>query len=80
MVNTVDGAAKAEILVSIPAGVYQYVEGEMRLPAGLPDGEYAYTLKADGRTLSQGLAIVGEYTRIPDGSGVQDIDYRQYGE
>ena len=80
LVNTVDGAAKAALPFPIAAGVYQYAEAKLRLPEGLPDGEYAYTLTAEGRTLSQGIAIVGQYSRIPDGSGVEDINFAQYGE
>lgn len=80
LTSTVDASVKAALPFPIAAGVYQYAEAKLRLPAGLPDGEYAYTLSAEGRTLSQGIAIVGQYDRIPDGSGVENIEFKQYGE
>ena len=72
--------------VSLPVEVVTtknlYLEVEVTMPSKkLPEGEYVYEMTSeDGRTLSKGVAIVGDYT--PDNVDYEDneIIYKQYGE
>ena len=72
--------------VSLPVEVVTtknlYIEVEVTMPSKkLPEGEYVYEMTSeDGRTLSKGVAIVGDYT--PDNVDYEDneIIYKQYGE
>ena len=72
--------------VSLPVEVVTskilYIEVEVTmLSKKLPEGEYVYEMTSeDGRTLSKGVAIVGDYT--PDNVDYEDneIIYKQYGE
>ena len=72
--------------VSLPVEVVTtknlYIEVEVTMTSKrLPEGEYVYEMTSeDGRTLSKGVAIVGDYT--PDNVDYEDneIIYKQYGE
>lgn len=46
------------------------------LPAGLPDGEYEYTLLAGDVPVSTGLLVIGDYTKPNEYNKV--ITYEQY--
>ena len=47
----------------------------------LPEGEYVYELTSDdGRALSKGVAIVGDYTPNIVNNEDDEIIYKQYGE
>ena len=48
----------------------------IELPAGLPDGEYEYTLSSEGDTLSTGLLVVGDYSEPNEYD--KNITYEQY--
>ena len=68
--------------VEVVAAKNLYIEVEVTMPSKkLPEGEYVYEMTSeDGRTLSKGVAIVGDYT--PDNVDYEDdeIIYKQYGE
>lgn len=53
-----------------------YYNLAIELPAGLPDGEYEYTLSSEGETLSTGLLVVGDYSKPNEYEKV--ITYEQY--
>ena len=48
----------------------------IELPAGLPDGEYEYTLSSEGDSLSTGLLVVGDYSKPNEYD--KNITYEQY--
>lgn len=68
--------------VEVVAAKNLYIEVEVTMTSKkLPEGEYVYELaEEDGRTLSKGVAVVGDY--IPDIVDNEDneIIYKQYGE
>lgn len=53
-----------------------YFNLAIELPAGLTDGEYEYTLSAEGETLSTGLLVVGDYSKPNEYD--KNITYEQY--
>jgi len=53
-----------------------YFNLAIELPAGLPDGEYEYTLSSEGDTLSTGLLVVGDYSKPNEYD--KNITYEQY--
>ena len=68
--------------VEVVAAKNLYTEIEVTMTSKrLPEGEYVYELTSeDGRTLSKGVAVVGDYTPdIVDNEG-NEIIYKQYGE
>lgn len=73
---------KVSLPVEVVAAKNLYTEVEVTMTSKrLPEGEYVYELAGDdGRTLSKGVAIVGDYT--PDFVDNEDneIIYKQYGE
>lgn len=75
-----DNSTQVVLPFAIPAGVYQYAEGRIRLPEGLPCGDYTYTLTGEGRTIAQGVARVGSYERHEEGQGITDFEFIQNGE
>lgn len=57
-----------------------YLRGTIRLPAGLPDGEYEYALSEDGQVLGRGVAQVGDYAPVTAAPKEQQtITFKQYG-
>ena len=80
LVCVLDKALKMALPFAVPAGVYQYAEGRIKLAEGLPEGDYTYTLTGEGRTLSQGVARVGAYKRHKEGQGITDFVFVQNGE
>ena len=68
--------------VEVVAAKNLYIEVEVTMPSKkLPEGEYVYELAGeDGRALSKGIAVVGDYTpNIVDNEDKETI-YKQYGE
>lgn len=57
-----------------------YALGTVRLPEGLPTGEYEYRLSEGQQTLSSGVAQVGDYKAVPQQKSNQTITFKQYGE
>ena len=72
--------------ISLPVEVVTaknlYIEVEVTMTSKrLPDGEYVYELAGeDGRALSKGVAIVGDYTPDVVDNEDNEIIYKQYGE
>lgn len=63
-------------------GIYEfgYIRGTIKLPAGLPDGEYEYRLAEGTQTMSSGVAQVGDYRAVPvPPAESKTITFRQYG-
>ena len=54
--------------------LYYYLA--VSLPENVPDGEYEYTLSAEGETLSTGLLVVGDYSKPNEYD--KNITYEQY--
>ena len=78
LTSVLDAALKVVLPFAVPAGVYQYAEGKVRLPDDLPVGDYGYTLSEGGRTVSQGVARIGSYDRHAEGGrGVEDFEFSQ---
>lgn len=62
-------------------GVYEfgYMRGTIKLPAGLPDGEYEYRLAQGTETMSSGVAQVGDYTPVTvPPKEEKTINFKQY--
>lgn len=68
--------------VEVMAAKNLYIEVEVTMTSKrLPEGEYVYELAGDdGRTLSKGVAIVGDYTLDIVDNEDNEIIYKQYGE
>lgn len=72
--------------VSLPVEVVTaknlYIEVEVTMTSKrLPEGEYVYELTSeDGRTLSKGVAVVGDYAPDVVDNEADEIIYKQYGE
>ena len=63
-------------------GIFEfgYMRGTIKLPAGLPDGEYEYRLAQGTETMSSGVAQVGEYRGVPvPPKESKTITFKQYG-
>lgn len=56
-----------------------YTIGTVKLPKGLPDGEYEYRFSYDGNVLSSGVCQIGDYKAVPVQKGNTDITFKQYG-
>lgn len=56
---------------------HHYFHLTAALPQGMTEGEYEYTLLADGETVASGLAIVGDYSTERTTYN-NDITYEQY--
>lgn len=48
------------------------------IPAGLPNGEYEYTLTQNGAAVDTGVAILGAWAR--EKQYHENIEFKQYGE
>lgn len=68
--------------VEVVAAKNLYIEVEVTMTSKkLPDGEYVYELAGeDGRALSKGVAVVGDYTPDIVDNEDNEIIYKQYGE
>ena len=68
--------------VEVVAAKNLYIEVEVTMTSKrLPEGEYVYGLTSeDGRALSKGVAIVGDYTPDVVNNEDNEIIYKQYGE
>lgn len=68
--------------VEVVAAKNLYTEVEVTMTSKrLPEGEYVYELTSDdGRTLSKGVAVVGDYTPDVIDNEDNEIIYKQYGE
>lgn len=69
--------------VEVVAAKNLYIEVEVTMTSKkLPEGEYVYELAAgeDGRTLSKGVAVVGDYAPDVVDNEDNEIIYKQYGE
>lgn len=68
--------------VEVVAAKNLYIEVEVAITSKrLPEGEYAYELTSeDGRALSKGVAIVGDYAPDVVDNDDNEIIYKQYGE
>lgn len=68
--------------VEVVAAKNLYIEVEVTMTSKkLPDGEYVYELVGeDGRTLSKGVAVVGDYAPNIVDNEDNEIIYKQYGE
>ena len=53
-----------------------YFQMEISLPAGLPDGEYEYSLMSGDTILSSGLLVIGENSHPSEYN--KEIQYEQY--
>ena len=68
--------------VEVVAAKNLYIEVEVTMTSKrLPEGDYVYELTSeDGRALSKGVAIVGDYTPDVVDDEDNEIIYKQYGE
>ena len=68
--------------VEVVAAKNLYIEVEVTMTSKrLPEGEYVYELAGEGgRTLSKGIAVVGDYAPDVIGNEDNEIIYKQYGE
>lgn len=68
--------------VKVVAAKNLYTEVEVTMTSKrLPEGEYVYELTSEGgRTLSKGVAIVGDYVSDLVDNEDNEIIYKQYGE
>lgn len=55
-----------------------YVKGSLKLPAGLPDGEYEYRLELNGQVLGSGVCQIGQYEAVPVQKSDTTITFKQY--
>ncbi len=68
--------------VEVVAAKNLYIEVEVTMTSKrMLEGEYMYELSGeDGRTMSKGVAIVGDYTPDVVDNEDNEIIYKQYGE
>lgn len=68
--------------VEVVAAKNLYIEVEVTMTSKrLPEGEYVYELAGeDGRALSKGVAVVGDYAPDVVDNEDNEIIYNQYGE
>ena len=68
--------------VEVVAAKNLYIEVEVTMTSKrLPEGEYMYELAGeDGRAISKGVAIVGDYAPDVVDNEDDEIIYKQYGE
>ena len=73
---------KVSLPVEVVTAKNLYIEVEITMTSKrLPEGEYVYEMTSeDGRTLSKGVAIVGDYTPNIVNNEDDEIIYKQYGE
>ena len=74
------GEVSLPVEVVAAKNLYTEVEETMTRKK-LPEGEYVYELAGeDGRTLSKGVAVVGDYNPDIVDNEDNEIIYKQYGE
>ena len=57
-----------------------YLRGTVKLPAGIPAGEYEYALSEGEQVLGRGVAQVGDYKAVPKApKNEETITFKQYG-
>ena len=68
--------------VEVVAAKNLYIEVEVTMTSKrLPEGEYIYELTSeDGRVMSKGIAVVGDYAPDVVDNEDNEIIYKQYGE
>lgn len=73
---------EVSLSVEVVAAKNLYIEVEVTMTSKrLPEGEYVYELAGeDGRTLSKGVAVVGDYAPDVIDNEDNEIIYKQYGE
>lgn len=73
---------EVSIPVEVVAAKNLYTEVEVTMTSKrLPEGEYVYELAGeDGRALSKGVAVVGDYAPDVVDNEDNEIIYKQYGE
>ena len=73
---------EASLPVEVVTSKNLYIEVEVTMTSKiLPEGEYVYEMTSDdGRALSKGVAIVGDYTPNIVNKEDDEIIYKQYGE
>ena len=74
--NTINLEEEVDVHVTDLQTSDLYYNLAIELPAGLPDGEYEYTLSSEGDTLSTGLLVVGDYSKPNEYD--KNITYEQY--
>ena len=74
--NTINLEEEVDVHVTDLQTSDLYYNLAIELPAGLPDGEYEYTLSSEGDTLSTGLLVVGAYSKPNEYD--KNITYEQY--
>ena len=78
LVSTIDLDTKVNQIVQDSGASSGYYIISVTLPAGMPDGEYEYTLRGGpDKILSSGLLIVGGYAS-QDSQYNKEITYEQY--
>ena len=73
---------EVSLTVEVVTAKNLYIEVEVTMTSKrLPEVEYVYELAGeDGRTISKGVAIVGDYTPDVVDNEDNEIIYKQYGE
>ena len=73
---------KVSLPVEVVTAKNLYIEVEVTMTSKrLPEGEYVYEMTSeDGRILSKGVAVVGDYTPDIVDNEDNEIIYKQYGE
>ena len=74
--NTIDLSVEINRFVRDLHTSELYFNVSIALPAGIPNGEYEYTLSVGNNVLSSGLLVVGENAKTSEYN--KDISYEQY--
>lgn len=74
--STIDLAVEVNQAVTDLQSSDLYFDLAIALPAGLPDGEYEYSLQAGDEILSSGLLVIGENSHPSEYN--KEIQYEQY--
>ena len=74
--STIDLEVKIDEVVTDLQTTDLYFNLAISLPAGVPNGEYEYTLVVGETTLSTGILVIGENSRPSEYD--KDITYEQY--
>ena len=74
--NTIDLAVEVNQVVTDLQTSNQYFNIAVSLPAGLPNGEYEYSILVDETIVASGLLVVGENSHPSEYN--KEIQYEQY--
>lgn len=74
--NTIDLSVEVDRLVADLHTSDLYFNLSVVLPAGIPNGEYEYTLSVGDAVLSSGLLVIGENANASQYN--KDVTYEQY--